>query len=56
MCGAISTKKKITHAEWMDYIEKHDENQDRMIDYQEFKKIVVGFHEYFAEHDESKKL
>lgn len=54
MCGAISTKKKITHEEWIEYIEKYDENQDRMIDYQEFKQLVMGFHEFAS--NESKNL
>ena len=48
MCGAISTKKKIELDEWEDFIEKFDENKDKNIDYGEFNKMMMSFHNHFA--------
>lgn len=33
MCVAISTKQKITIHQWENFIEKFDENKDKLIDY-----------------------
>ena len=48
MCGAISTKNKIAVEEWEDFIEKFDENHDKLIDYSEFKKMMMSFHMHFS--------
>ena len=56
MCGAISSKKKIHKEEWEEFIEKFDENQDRQIDYNEFKKMMMSFHEHFAEVEEVEEV
>lgn len=46
MCGAISIKKKIAREDWYDFIETFDENNDKKIDFEEFKKMMFGFHDY----------
>lgn len=51
MCGAISTKNKIDIEQWEDFIDKFDENKDRLIDYNEFKKMMMSFHEHFSGSD-----
>ena len=48
MCEAISTKSKIAVEEWEDFIEKFDENHDKLIDYSEFKKMMMSFHMHFS--------
>lgn len=52
MIGAISSKKKIKKEEWENFIEKFDENKDKQIDYNEFKKMMMSFHDHFAEVEE----
>ena len=47
MCGAIGSKKKISNEQWGDFVEKFDENKDMMIDYDEFKKMMMSFHDHF---------
>jgi Ca2+-binding EF-hand superfamily protein len=49
MCGAISTKKKISIEQWQSFIQKFDENNDKLIDYNEFKNMMMSFHENFAD-------
>ena len=49
MCGAISTKNKIDLEQWEEFIEKFDENKDKLIDYNEFKKMMMMFHETFGD-------
>ena len=56
MCGAISTKKKIDLDEWEDFIEKFDENKDRNINYTEFTKMMISFHEHFSDDHQKKKV
>jgi len=51
MCGAISTKNKIDIEQWEDFIDKFDENKDKLIDYNEFKKMMMSFHEHFSGSD-----
>ena len=48
MCGAIGNFKKIDMDKWEEFIEEFDENKDRQIDYDEFKNMMMCFHEYFA--------
>ena len=48
MCGAISTKNKIEIEQWEEFIDHFDENKDKLIDYDEFKKMMMSFHEHFA--------
>jgi Ca2+-binding EF-hand superfamily protein len=55
MIGAISSKKKIKKEEWEDFIEKFDENKDKQIDYGEFKKMMMSFHDHFAENDQEEE-
>ena len=47
MCGAISSKNKISKEQWGEFVEKFDENKDRLIDYNEFKKMMMSFHDHF---------
>ena len=54
MCGAIGSKKKISKEQWGAFVEKFDENKDRMIDYFEFKKMMMSFHDHFQEHEAQK--
>ena len=49
MCGAISTKNKIEIEQWEEFIDRFDENKDKLIDYNEFKKMMMSFHEHFSE-------
>jgi len=53
MCNSITSKRKIEIEEWEDFVKKFDENNDQRIDYQEFKNMMVSFHEYFAVRDDS---
>mmetsp|Transcript_8592 Transcript_8592/g.13302 ORF Transcript_8592/g.13302 Transcript_8592/m.13302 type:complete len:171 (+) Transcript_8592:1955-2467(+) len=48
MCGAIGNLKKIDIEKWEEFIEEFDENKDRQIDYHEFKKMMMVFHEQFG--------
>jgi hypothetical protein len=51
MCGAISTKNKIEIEQWEEFIDRFDENKDKLIDYNEFKKMMMSFHEHFSGSD-----
>ena len=48
MCSAISSKKKIEFEQWEEFVETFDENKDMMIDYNEFKNMMMNFHENFV--------
>ena len=48
MCNAITSERKITYEEWEDFIKKFDENNDHRIDYNEFKKMMMCFHDNFG--------
>jgi Ca2+-binding EF-hand superfamily protein len=53
MCGAISTKNKIEIEQWEEFIDRFDENKDKLIDYNEFKKMMMSFHEHFSGSNET---
>ena len=53
MCGAIGNLKKVDMDKWDEFIEEFDENKDRQIDYDEFKKMMLCFHDHFGGEDET---
>ena len=52
MCGAIHTQKLISQEEFEQFIENFDENKNCMIDYEEFKKMMISFQDYFCKYEE----
>ena len=44
MIGALNTKFRIDVDQFQDFVEKYDENNDGVIDYDEFKKMMMNFH------------
>ena len=54
MCNSVTNlKRKILPEEWEDFVKKFDENNDQRIDYDEFKKMMISFHEHFVVRDDN---